>query len=480
MAGNVAFRNLLDQALDAHDPYLAAACHPWADCRQRCALETILFATAKLRRQFAAAMYTPPSVLDSLARNGEQRIRLRVAKHPAAGAVTLVKLARLALAEAADDLCVRLAGHRNTPRDILESLYKCPVSAGIRHALCYNLRTPLPLLRRLAVGATPVELKGIACNQEADETLLRLCWASEDEYLQAEVAAHPDCPTELLDAAEHAPQTLVRRKLAQNPALRDSVLIRLLSDTEAQVRAAAVRHLSTPIMAELDADAFDPSHRVRRDQARHNGLPRAWVSRLAGDSDSWVRRLVARNRAVPVEALHNLAGDAVMEVRRSVARNPACSASLLQILARDLDPWVRAGVALRHDIAESLIIALSRDRDIDVLSALAKNPQTPPNILDRISCHHDRDVRRAVILNRSTPRRVLYRLLEDPYPLNRVLLSSHHNLDNTDLRKLLHDPEPTVRFAGAQTASPAPVHWQRVWREERSLQVINFENLGGI
>ncbi len=450
MAGNVAFRNLLDQVLDADDPYLAAACHPYADRQQRCALESILFATAKLRRQFAGVMYTPPSVLDSLARNGDQRIRLRVAKHPAAGPVTLVKLARLALAEAADDLCVRLAGHRNTPRDILESLYICPVSAGIRHALCYNPHTPLPLLRRLAVGATPVELKGIACNQEADDALLRLCWASQDEYLQAEVAAHPGSPTELLDAAERAPQTLVRRKLAQNPSLRDSVLIRLLGDAEARVRAAAVRHLSTSIMAELDADAFEPSHRVRRDQARRNGLPRAWIARLAEDSDSWVRRLVARHQPVPGETLHNLAGDAVMEVRRSVARNPACPARLLQILACDLDPWVRAGVALRHDIAESLIIALSRDHDIDVLSALGKNPGTPPNILDRISRHDDRDVRRAVILNKSTPRRVLCRLLEDPYPLNRVLLSSHHNLDHTDLRRLLDDPEPTVRFAGAK------------------------------
>jgi len=402
-------------------------------------------------------MYTPPSVLQSLARNGEQRVRLRVAKHPAASPATLVELARLALAEAADDLCVRLAGHRNTPRDILESLYKCPVSARVRHALCYNLHTPLPLLRRLAVDATPVELKGIACNQEADESLLRLCWQSQDQYLQAEVAAHPGCPTELLDAAERSPQTLVRRKLAQNPALRDSVLIRLLSDAEAQVRAAAVRRLSTPMMAELDADTFDPSHRVRRDQARHNGLPRAWISRLAEDDDSWVRRLVARNQAVPEETLFNLAGDAVMEVRRGVARNPACPASLLQILARDQDPWVRAGVALRHDIAESLIMTLSRDHDIDVLSSLGKNPGTPPKILDRINRHDDRDVRRAVILNKSAPRRVLYRLLQDPYPLNRVLLSSHHNLDNTDLCSLLHDPEPTVRFAGA-SALAARLH----------------------
>jgi hypothetical protein len=448
MADDVSFKNLLDQSLDAGDPFLAAACHPYANPQDRRALEGMLFATSKLKRQFAGAMYTPASALDSLAADSDKRIRLRVAKHPAAAPATLANLAR---AETAEDLCARVAGHRNTPRDMLENLYKKhPNSPEIRRALCHNPHTPGPLLQRLAVGAAPAELKGVARNPEADDALLRLCWDTQDAYLQAEVAAHPNCALDLRDSAECAPQALVRRKLAQNPALSDTVLLRLLSDAEAQVRAAAVRHLSAPRMAELDSGGCDPSRQVRRDQARHKGLPLSWINRLAQDTDSWVRRLIASNQSTPEQALRSLAGDAVMQVRRGVARNPACPAKLLQRLARDPHPWVRAGVALRGDIAKPLIIKLSRDDDIDVLSALGKNPGSPRKILERITCHENRDVRRSVILNRNTPRRVLRGLLEDPYPPNRVLLAGHRNLVNADLHGLLHDPEPTVRFAGAQ------------------------------
>jgi hypothetical protein len=225
--------------------------------------------------------------------------------------------------------------------------------------------------------------------------------------------------------------------------------MRLLGDAEARVRAAAVSGLSAPAMAELDAGRREPSRRVRRGQARLSGLPGAWIDRLAGDDDSWVRRLLARNPAVPGDTLAALAGDAVMEVRRGAARNPACPPGLLRRLAGDPHPWVRAGVALRHDIDEGLILSLSRDRDIDVLSALGKNPATTPEILERITRHDNRDVRRSVILNASAPRKVLCGLLDDPYPLNRVLLAGHRNLGIGELHGLLHDPEPTVRFACA-------------------------------
>lgn len=449
MVENVSFKDLLDQSLDARDPFLAAACHPYADTEDRRALENVLFATPKLKRRFAGAMYTPASVLDRLTRDNDHRIRLRVAKHPAAAPATLV---RLAGAEGAEDLHACIACHRNAPSELLGNLFrKHPNSNVVRRALCQNPQTSLPLLRQLVARATSLELKGVARNAEADEALLRLCWRNPDAYLRAEVAAHPKFPSDLMESAEHAPQALVRRKLAQNPAVPDALLVRLLEDTEAQVRAAAVRQLSAPMLTALDPRGRDPSRQVRRDQARHSGLPRLWICRLAQDTDHWVRRLIARNPAADEETLRYLAEDVVTEVRRGVARNPSCPGTLLEQLARDPQPWVRAGVALRENIAVSLMVELSQDTDIDVLSALGRNQGAPQKILQRITRHEDRDVRRAVILNRNASRCVLRGLLEDPYPLNRVLLAGHRNLDAMDLMGLLHDPEPPVRFASAQT-----------------------------
>lgn len=444
----MSFRDLLEQSLDAGDPFLAAACHPYADLVERRTLENLLFATPALKRRFAGALYTPTSVLDRLARDCDRRIRLRVAKHPATGSAALTHLAG---AEGTEDLYASIARHRNTTSHLLDNLYhKRPPASSVRLALCHNPNTALSLLKQLAVDATPGELKGVARHSAADGPLLRQCWLSPDKYLRAEVVAHPNCPPDILSLAERSSQALIRRKFAQNPLLADTVLIRLLEDAEAQVRAAAVRSLSSVALTTISAPTRDPSHQVRRDQARHPGLPLSWIKRLARDTDPWVRRLVARNPAVPAEILHHLAGDVVTEVRRGVARNPACPVQLLGQLAGDPQPWVRAGVALREDTTQSMIIGLSRDDDLDVLSALGRNPGTPINILRSITHHDYKDVRRAVILNRDAPRSLLRTMLGDPYPLNRVLLAGHPNVAAVDLKGLLQDPEATVRFAAAQ------------------------------
>ena len=448
MADVVSLKILRDRSIEGDDPFLAAACHPYTNPQDLQSLESVLFATTKMKLHFAGASYTPASVLHSLAADGNRRIRLRVAKHPATTGVTLEELAR---SEIEEDISTRIAGHANASQDMLEKLYEIHLNSPVvRRALCNNPRTPHCVLRGLAVQASLAELKGLVRNAEADEVILQQCWDKKDVFLQAEVATHPNCPPDLRNLAERTPQPLVRRKLAQNPALANEVLTHLLIDDEAQVRAAAVRALSAPMMAALAPNRFEPSRQVRRDQARRTGLPVPWINRLACDTDSWVRRLIARNQNTPEETMCHLADDPVTEVRRGVARNPMCTIKLLLQLAHDPHPWVRAGVALRADISERLIFELSRGGDIDVLSALGQNPSTPKKILGSIARHENRDVRRAVILNEGAPRSVLNRLLEDSYPINRLLLARHQNLSNDDLERLMFDPEPTVRFAGAK------------------------------
>ena len=264
MADVVSLKSLRDRSIEGGDPFLAAACHPYANPQDRQSLESVLFATTKMKLHFAGASYTPASVLHSLAADSDRRIRLRIAKHPTTTQVTLEELAR---SEVAEDISTRIAGHPNASQHLLEGLYEIHVnSPAVRRALCDNPRTPHCLLKGLAVEASLAELKGLVCNVEADEVLLQQCWDKKDVFLQAEVAAHPNCPPDLRDLAERAPQPLVRRKLAQNPVLTDAVLTRLLGDEEAQVRAAAVRSLSAPMVAVLVPNRCEPSRQVRRDR----------------------------------------------------------------------------------------------------------------------------------------------------------------------------------------------------------------------
>ncbi len=106
---------------------------------------------------------------------------------------------------------------------------------------------------------------------------------------------------------------------------------------------------------------------------------------------------------------------------------------------------------MKNEISEPLIFTLSKDTDVDVQSSLGRNPSTPQSILKRIARHSNRDVRRAVVLNKNSTNTVLRVLSDDPYPLNRVFLVGHRNIDTADLEAFLMDPEPMVRFAGARS-----------------------------
>jgi len=71
-------------------------------------------------------------------------------------------------------------------------------------------------------------------------------------------------------------------------------------------------------------------------------------------------------------------------------------------------------------------------------------------LLACIASHENSDVRRSVILNEQTPLTILEPLLDDPYPINRAMLAGHPALSADTRRYLLDDPEPQVRFIGAQ------------------------------
>ena len=438
---------LLGRIIKTSDPIIVAACYSYVGADRRSNFEKILFATNKLKRQFAMALYTPDSVLQSLVACANQTIQLKIAKNPNCSAITLNRLAQQSVSKKLD---VQIATHPRASQELLQRIYRKHLkSSAIITALCNNLSTPLVLLREIAKKASISQLKCIVGNPETDSDTLSHCFQYKDVYLQAEVVAHPNCPSELLQEAKVSKDALIRRKLTQNPLLSEGDLLGLLEDNDSRVRAAAIRRLNKIMMNELGIFCFDKSAQVRRCQARREKLPLAWFKGLAQDPEPWVRRLIARNITTPVEILCTLANDKIMMVRRGVVRNLNCPKVLIKKLAADTQPWVRAGIALRIDTPQSVLIALSKDNDIDVLSALGRNSSTPTDVLDKISQHPDKDVRRSVILNDSTPHSILHKLLNDPYPLNRLLLTNNKNLLGVDLMGLIEDPEPTVRFSSA-------------------------------
>lgn len=428
------------------DHFIAAAL--WEHTRQqhRQFLADVLFGARRTRQALVGWPHTGPQVLDALARGKDDKTALRTARHPNTGGETLRWLVCSRRLDGA--LLPLVAAHPHTPQEVFDTL-PWRTDMAVRRGLCANARVPRSLLTRLALAATTSqERKALARNRATDGALLDRLWDPADRFLCAEVLAHPNCPVERLTAGAASDDDLLRRKCAENPALDQDTVARLLLDASAEVRASAARNPALTA-GDLAALASDASTKVRRSNARNSGLGRAVLDRLSRDSDPWVRRWVARNPETSEPFLERLADDQVSQVRRAVTRNPNCPRGLVERLARDDNPWVRAGVAYRDDLPVNLILAMQEDRSADVIAGLGRNPHCPPQLMEKICRSADTDVRRSVILNRAAPKRVLSKLFEDPYPLNRVLLVQHRGLQANDLVGFLEDPDGAVRFVAA-------------------------------
>ena len=437
---------LADWVIEKTDPYGALALHPFVDKEFKDKLERIMFVNRRLKYVFAMAHYAPDSVLDTLASEPNEQLRVRVLKHPNTAARTLERIFR---GGCSAKMTVLIAAHPNTPTDILEEL-EWQGSEKIRTALCGNCNTPLPVIRVLLKECSLQEKKIIARNPVLNEQILETLWNEGDEYLRAEVVAHRSCSERLINKAIKSRHVVVRRKLASNTVIGEALRHRLLMDDAPQVRVAIVRNQEVS-EGELQLLCDDPSDQVRRNEARRTGLSATVIAQLARDNDIWVRRWVARNAGTSEKYLEKLAVDEDENVRRSVARNEFCPERLLNVLADDDSAWVRAGVVLRTDISKEVLLKLIDDQDIDVQSAIGKNPITPVKILKRIANNSNRDVRRSVILNKKVTAKVLELFIEDPYPLNRVILASRPQCSRQVNWQLANDPDREVRFSAIRT-----------------------------
>jgi hypothetical protein len=437
---------LADWVIEKTDPYSALAIHPFVDNESRKKLERILFANSRLMYVFATVHYTPDSVLDILAAEFNEQLRIRVLKHPNTTARTLERVCRDGCST---KMTVLIAVHPNTPVNVLEEI-EWQGLKKVRAALCGNRNSPLSVINELLKNSSLQEKKLIARNPGLNVQVLEKLWNEGDEYLRAEVVAHSSCPESLIVKAIKSRHVIERQKLASNPVIGDVIRHRLLMDDEPRVRAAIVRNQEVS-EDELQKLCDDPSEQVRRNEARRNGLSEPVIAQLARDDDIWVRRWLARNAATSKKDLEKLAIDEDENVRRSVARNTSCPRKLLSKLADDDSAWVRAGVALRSDISKETLLRLIDDQDIDVLSAIGRNPNTPVKVLKRIAKNSDHDVRRSVVLNEKVTAKVLELFIEDPYPLNRVILASRLKFNRQGVWQLANDPDDEVRFSAIRT-----------------------------
>lgn len=189
----------------------------------------------------------------------------------------------------------------------------------------------------------------------------------------------------------HDADRQVRRRLAENPACRPTVLVALSDDPDFHVRWLAVQHPAADeqvyehVLSVGDKDAM---WALAQTPTRLNS---SLLEQLMTWPDSQIRQQlvsVTTNGAL----LERLAGDTHVGVRAHVAANPFTPLEAVDRLVRDPQAVVRVATAGRADLSDDQIEVLVRDRSSNVRWSLALHQGGRVDALRRLAQDDDQGV----------------------------------------------------------------------------------------
>lgn len=191
--------------------------------------------------------------------------------------------------------------------------------------------------------------------------------------------------------ADKAPQLRAKQPPFRNFALSDgprpqTYLCEVASNLFQFNRSMALSPLTPVAILRLFSEC--PFDLLREEVAQNRALPDPLIERLLNDPSPEVARLALEHQTAYVqqhpEIFSERINDADADERRVMAENEHCSPALLDRLSNDEDEVVRAAVASNPQTAVAILIALAQDNSVEVLSSLADNPNTPDDIREKL------------------------------------------------------------------------------------------------
>ncbi len=207
----------------------------------------------------------------------------------------------------------------------------------------------------------------------------------------------------------------IKLKVATNPNTPQSVLSKLASDKDSQVRRAVAQHPSCPISAKREL-ARDKDQLVVEALLRNpNGLGFATLEYLAGIGQPKVCETIAANSKTPPKILSKLAHGKIQTeyLLLSLARNPSTTPDVIDRLVKIGDRLVRTFLARQDRLPKQAYALLAEDGDLGVRSMVAGNPNVAPSILDKLARDSHLVVRIGVAGNPSSLPSTLEKLSKD-------------------------------------------------------------------
>ena len=189
----------------------------------------------------------PAEVLDLMADDESEEIRIRVAKEGNCMPATYEKLA----ADTDVEVRCELAGNEHCPESVLIRLAKDPDKrvrerlGGIGASGIYASLDP-SLMRDLARDVEPVVRQTIGRRKDCPVDLLQALAIDSDFGVRCWVASNELCPTDLLRSFAIEPHPLIRRLVGWNTVCPSDLLAMLATDESDDVRKAVADNKNCP------------------------------------------------------------------------------------------------------------------------------------------------------------------------------------------------------------------------------------------
>ena len=221
------------------------------------------------------------------------------------------------------ELCLAVAGNRNTPSEVLRSLAK-ESNWSIRETLMRNPSSPPDVLTYLFRNHCDVDLeRALARNPHAPSDLLAEMSCSSMYATRSAVASNRGIDFFVLRQLACDSHMSVRQSAASNPRMTEDLLHHLATDKEYLVREAVAKNENTSI-EDLSLLSQDPNVWVRVAAAKNPSAINLMLHDMIqrGDSEIWI--VVAAHPNISLSDLSYLfSHDTSDEMRFAVASNPA-------------------------------------------------------------------------------------------------------------------------------------------------------------
>jgi hypothetical protein len=206
-----------------------------------------------------------------------------------------------------------------------------------------------------------------------------------DPELSLAVAAFLESPAQVLERLAWGCGHSTVRAASSAQLLSSGITLQPVTDRDLSTNMKLADSSTT----ELSLMAANPDPLTRAAAASHPELTQETMIRMASDTRAEVRKALAKNPSAPTEILDFLGGEKSIQVRRAVASHPHARPELLEQLAKENDFEIHWRLASNVGTPPALLGSLASDPALVIAVSAMLNPSTPRNALDIVAASED-------------------------------------------------------------------------------------------